>query len=768
MIDQIELENWKTHGRSTLNFVKGTNILIGQMGAGKSSILDAISFALFGTFPSIQRRRINTSEIIRNRPEQKETASVKVYFTINDDKYSVKRTLSLSGGAKAQLEKNGTYVQSQPQRVTEEVERVLKIDYDLFSKAIYSEQNGLEYFLNLRPVDRKKQIDELLGLDKFAVAQENAASVMNKIKDLAEEDDKTAKGFEVSKLKEQLDLLNSEINKIEAAKAASEESLRRNEAIARSHDADIRSLKASYQKKLRLEQEIASNRSRIDLLSKEIAKIEGAAEVDVKGIESRISQARKDAEKAKSDAKNALEAERKAQALLSNINADSSKAKKDKSDRDRLATEQKSYDKDAIKRSITEHSARISDTQKSIAHNRAMKEEGGKWIVELNKHVQKCPVCERELDEQMRGKLISDKSHALKLAEQAIKDLEAGLKDEQKRLEADNSAMNKLTVIEDKLKAYADIDALLSRLDADARKAKADHDKAKDASDAANELLSKKNEELVDLGRRLDGARRRLDMLNQKKELERSNEEKTKEHKEIKADQSAIDLLQGKLTEAVANVSRLMADLKSYQTQESDKRKQISEKSLEIARVESIYEGVRKKRFVAENLSRFRSSLQETQAVLRTRLIGSINSIMNDIWPDLYPYGDYTGIMLDATADDYILKVKTSIGGENAWQNVEAIASGGERSMGCLAMRIAFSLVLAPNLRWLILDEPTHNIDRAGLERFIKMFNEVLPRLIDQSFIITHDPILKQAYNSKVYMLTRDKGQNRETVIEEV
>ncbi len=767
MIEQIELENWKTHGKSTLDFVRGTNILIGQMGAGKSSVLDAISFALFGTFPSIQRRRVNTGEIIRNRPEQKQEASVRVHFTIEGDKYSVKRTLSLNGGAKAQLEKNGAYVQSQPQRVTEEVEKILKIDYDLFSKAIYSEQNGLDYFLNLRPTDRKKQIDELLGLDRFATAQENATSVMNKIKDLAEEDEKTAKGFDVPKLKEQLDLLNAEIKKIGESKEATEAGLKKGEETAKAHDSELKALKALHQKKLKLEQEIASSRSRIDLLTKEIAKIEGA-EVDIKEIEAKISQARKDAEKAKSDAKGALEAERKAQTMLSNLTAESSKAKKDKLDKDKLYAEYRSHDKDAIKKSISDLNAKISDSQKSMAHNRVLKEEGGKWIVELNKHVQKCPVCERELDEQMKGKLLTDKSQAIKTAEQAIKEIEARLKDEQKKLEVENSTLNKLTIIEDKLRSYGDLDSMISKLESDSKKAKEDHDKSKSASDLANELLSKKNEEVVTIGKKLEAATRRLDMSNQKKDLEKANEEKSKEHKSITVDQTALDGLQSKLTESVAMVSKFTSDLKAYTTQELDKRKQISEKTLEIARVDAIYEGVKKKRFVAENLSRFKASLQETQAILRSRLIGSINSIMNDIWPDIYPYGDYTGIMLEATADDYLLKVKTNIEEENAWQNVDAIASGGERSIGCLAMRIAFSLVLAPNLRWLILDEPTHNIDKAGLERFIKMFNEVLPRLIDQTFIITHDPILKQAYNSKVYMLTRDKGQNKETVIEEV
>ena len=70
LIRSITLKNWKTHKNTKLDFSKGTNILIGQMGAGKSSLMDAISFALFGTFPAIHHKRVAVSRLIRNRPKQ--------------------------------------------------------------------------------------------------------------------------------------------------------------------------------------------------------------------------------------------------------------------------------------------------------------------------------------------------------------------------------------------------------------------------------------------------------------------------------------------------------------------------------------------------------------------------------------------------------------------------------------------------------------------------------------------------------------------------
>ena len=69
MIKSIELTNWKTHKHTVINFQKGVNVLIGVMGAGKSSVIDGISFGLFGTFPSLNHKRTTTENLISNRPE---------------------------------------------------------------------------------------------------------------------------------------------------------------------------------------------------------------------------------------------------------------------------------------------------------------------------------------------------------------------------------------------------------------------------------------------------------------------------------------------------------------------------------------------------------------------------------------------------------------------------------------------------------------------------------------------------------------------------
>ena len=75
MIKAIELTNWKTHEAHAPRFLQGARISFsGRWARGRAAIMDAISFALFGTYPALQHRRLGVGDIIMNWPEQKSSA----------------------------------------------------------------------------------------------------------------------------------------------------------------------------------------------------------------------------------------------------------------------------------------------------------------------------------------------------------------------------------------------------------------------------------------------------------------------------------------------------------------------------------------------------------------------------------------------------------------------------------------------------------------------------------------------------------------------
>ena len=78
---------------------------------------------------------------------------------------------------------------------------------------------------------------------------------------------------------------------------------------------------------------------------------------------------------------------------------------------------------------------------------------------------------------------------------------------------------------------------------------------------------------------------------------------------------------------------------------------------------------------------------------------------------------------------------------------------------------IAFSLVLAPQIRLLILDEPTANLDTKAISELATTLRERIGDFVNQTFLITHTPELEDAVNGIAYKLERDKSTDSPTKV---
>ncbi|MGV8176492.1 MAG: AAA family ATPase, partial [Candidatus Bilamarchaeaceae archaeon] len=184
MISSIRLRNWRSHEDSSLQFSRGSNLLIGIMGSGKSSVLDAMSFALFGTTPLVEKRKQSLEDIVRSGEP---SASVSLEFQWNGSKFLVERSIEKESAGRvrsdAKLYENGKLLEKGPRAVTQRIADLIRVDYSLFSRAIYSEQNNIDYFMNVDAGRRKEEMDRLLGLDRFESARSGCGKILNAIKD---------------------------------------------------------------------------------------------------------------------------------------------------------------------------------------------------------------------------------------------------------------------------------------------------------------------------------------------------------------------------------------------------------------------------------------------------------------------------------------------------------------------------------------------------------------------------------------------------------
>ncbi len=762
MIDSLEITNWKTHKKTTLRFQKGVNVLIGIMGAGKSSVVDAITFGLFGTFPALTSKKITISGLITNRPSRETDAEVKLGFMVDNDNYTVTRRIG-EGGNSARLDRNGSHVQTQPTKVTEEIEGALKIDYDTFSRVVYAEQNRLDYFLDLPKGERKRQIDHMLGLDTFATAEENTTTLINSIKSTISSDESSMQQFDPKEIKAQLEKSIGDRDAALAEKvrlAKQETELKSGVELTRK---EYELVKKQLSQKKALSEEATKLESRISTISDEIKKIE-SMKIDAEKASDNLKKQEALEKQALKRIEEFRKKEREVNKKLSDAESDLESNLKREKERDRLAREIRDKDESGTKKELDRAQAELQILTREIGLKKGKSSELESQLRELEKHISKCPICDRELDEDTKNRLVGGKRSMTEALAKEIKRSEQEASEMASAIKKMTEEHNALVLASKKLSEFKDLDGLLEL----GRKACAELKGQADALQKDSENISKDYNSLKDA---LAKARADVQTAERKKSYEAEVKEaserlalKRKEIDGIKADEKSLYSMQERLTGQSSLLSEVSSRLESGQKYIASLESQIREKEKQAAEYMKIEKGIERKRAQINNLNKFKLALLDTEAFLRNRLVSSINGTMQELWPKLYPYGDYQGIRLNAKKDDYLLEVDTG-SGEEPWITVDGIASGGERSIGCLAMRIALAMVVVPNLKWLILDEPTHNLDSTGISKLIEILGDSLPGVVEQIFIITHDDNLKQIASARVYQFERDKGVNAPTSV---
>ena len=174
MITSIELGNFISHSETRLNFEDGVTVFVGHNGAGKSSIIDAITFGLFG-----EHTRKSNKSLIRRGTSQ---AYVKVRFSAKNRKYEVTRKIDAKGTLAAQFVEilgDQELVKAAGERrqfgesTTHEIETTLGLDFQKLKIASIVQQGELNSIIKAKPKEFKELLNAIIGIDKLDLASEN-------------------------------------------------------------------------------------------------------------------------------------------------------------------------------------------------------------------------------------------------------------------------------------------------------------------------------------------------------------------------------------------------------------------------------------------------------------------------------------------------------------------------------------------------------------------------------------------------------------------
>jgi exonuclease SbcC len=173
-IEIVQLENIRSHIKSTVPFTRGFNCLVGGLGCGKSSVMYAVDFALFGD--SIGR---SFDYLLR---EGADSGKVMIQFKHNGSTYKLIRGLKRKGKSINQdfeelklFEDEKLVASMKTDAIAEQLKAITGLDKDLYREIVWFRQEHLKELLDAAPRDRQRRLDELFGLSDFEVAWSNIA-----------------------------------------------------------------------------------------------------------------------------------------------------------------------------------------------------------------------------------------------------------------------------------------------------------------------------------------------------------------------------------------------------------------------------------------------------------------------------------------------------------------------------------------------------------------------------------------------------------------
>lgn len=175
VLNRIELNNFRSHEHFIFEpKVDGITAISGKNGAGKSTIVDAFAWALYGTRPS----KVTNKMLIREGIEVKNhEPQVTVDIEINKITYRIiRRIVSQSGAADCNVyskQANGEYnILAGPAVTSAEayIKQIMGMDEKGFLTSVLIQQKQVDQIVSASPRERAQVIEKLTGISSITEA----------------------------------------------------------------------------------------------------------------------------------------------------------------------------------------------------------------------------------------------------------------------------------------------------------------------------------------------------------------------------------------------------------------------------------------------------------------------------------------------------------------------------------------------------------------------------------------------------------------------
>ncbi len=720
---KLTLANFTSYSNSvpTLDFTKFQLAAIsGQNGAGKSSLLDAITWCLWG----VSRLGDSSDQLVRLGQQNME---VEFSFELDGHIYTVKRKRALKSGGTSSLEffsgssANGETMHNLTEGTIKATQQkiidTLHLSYETFVNSAFLRQGHADEFTTKGPMDRKRILADILGLAHYDLLEEKAKE---KLKDLqggirlldyklleieAELTGGENQAEKKVQTEEKISALEKDIKDLEKQNKILQDE---RASLLIIQEQKVKLLQNYQQNKQELDQMLQQGKKRKETIEKLEQEIEGLKGAGVKLNE--LTKLQQEKEKLDEQKKLQLETEKEISEVSSNLKLKQQKKSQLQQEIDQICSQLKSLEKPSAK----------------------------------------CPTCGQEVDQQHKIKVKKELTDKQTLFESELKKIETNteelkIKELSKKLAGYSYDHQRYLTIQSQLQKLAEAQQQKELLTTK----EATLISEKNTQKELRELFVKKQSQVEKLSQEVKGT---IDVEDKVNQVNQSLAEVEKKLEELRLEEKGERDTLGQIRELISRADQ-MAKIKKQKQEEKIALSNQAEAFEELAQAfgkkgiqamiieTAIPEIEDETNRLLEKLTEGRMKVRfETQRETKNKVVGGERGIIET---------------LDIIISDEM--------GERPYEGY----SGGEQFRVNFAIRLALSKLLThragSKLQFLVIDEGFGTQDAQGRSRIVEAL-DVIKNDFAKILVITHLDELKEEFPTRIEVQKTPTGSTFEVV----